>query len=111
MRRTRLILCAAAGAVLTVLLAVPASAETTHVLAIAGSLDEVINNLRNWLIGILAGLATMFLTLGGVRYVMAAGEPSEVDKAKAAFKSACVGYGLAVLAPVIVQVLRGIVGA
>ena len=35
--------------------------------------------------GILAGLATLFLTLGGVRYVMAGGDPGEVERAKTAF--------------------------
>uniref|UniRef100_UPI0035E444AA pilin n=1 Tax=Saccharopolyspora phatthalungensis TaxID=664693 RepID=UPI0035E444AA len=79
-------------------------------LAQAPSLDVVLNNIRNWLMGILAGLATVFLTVGGVRYVMAGGEPGEVEKAKQAFKSAGIGYGLAALAPLVVTILRGIVG-
>lgn len=100
------------GALLfTLVLSGVASAETTHVLAIAGSVDEVIGNIRNWLVGILASLATMFVTLGGVRYLMAGGDPSEVEKAKIAFRSAGWGYGLAALAPLVVQILRGIVGA
>lgn len=79
-------------------------------LAQAASLDVVLNNIRNWLMGILALLATVFLTIGGVRYVMAGGEPGEVEKAKQAFKSAGIGYGLAALAPLVVTILRGIVG-
>lgn len=67
-------------------------------------------NIRNWLVGILASLATVFLTIGGVRYLMAGGDPGEVEKAKQAFKSAGWGYGLAALAPVIVEILKGIVG-
>ena len=35
---------------------------------------------------------------------------AQVDKAKGAFKNALVGYGLAVLAPVLLQVVKGIVG-
>jgi hypothetical protein len=70
----------------------------------------VFTNIRNWLVGILAGLATVFLTIGGVRYLMASGDPGEVEKAKQAFKSAGWGYGLAALAPVIVEILKGIVG-
>lgn len=77
----------------------------------AASIPQVINNLRNWIVGILAGLATLFLTVGGLRYLMAAGDPSEVDSAKRALKAAAIGYGLAVLAPVIVAVLKNIVGA
>ena len=69
------------------------------------------NNLRNWLVGILAGLATLYLTLGAVRYVMAGGDPGEVERAKTAFRSAGIGYALALLAPLVVQVLKQIVGA
>jgi hypothetical protein len=99
-------------AVLTaVLLTGSARAETTHVVALAGSVTDVFNNIRNWLIGILAGLATVFLTVGGVRYLMAGGDPGEVEKAKQSFKSAGWGYGLAALAPLVVEILKGIVGA
>ena len=76
-----------------------------------GSIDQVLSNLRAWLVGILAGLATVFLTLGGVRYVMANGDPGEIEKAKSAFRGAGIGYGLAVLAPLVVSVLQGIVGS
>lgn len=92
---------------------VPAAtaAEPSQVLALATSVGTVLNNIRNWIMGILAGLATVFLSIGGVRYLMAGGDPGEVEKAKTAFKSAGWGYGLAALAPLIVQILKGIVGA
>ncbi len=100
------------GLVVPVLLAsgVAAHADTV-VLAVAGSVDEVLNNIRNWLMGILAGLATVSLTVGGVRRVFGGGDPGEQEKAKQAFKSAGIGYGLAALAPLVVTVLKGIVGA
>ncbi|WP_229686868.1 pilin [Longimycelium tulufanense] len=88
-----------------------ASAETTYVMALARSVDEVLNNIRNWIMGILALLATVFLTIGGVRYVLANGDPSEVEKAKQSFKNAGFGYALAALAPLVVEILKGIVGA
>lgn len=75
------------------------------------TVPEVIRNLRNWIVGILAGLATLFLTFGGLRYLMAGGDPGEVESAKRALKAAAIGYGLAILAPVIVTILQGIVGA
>jgi len=86
------------------------AAEPEQVLALAASVNEVLTNIRNWIMGILAGLATVFLTVGGLRYVMAGGDPGEVEKAKAAFKSAGWGYGMAALAPLIVEILKGIVG-
>jgi hypothetical protein len=73
-------------------------------------LPTIIHNLTVWIVGILAGVATLFLTVGGVRYLMAGGDPAEVERAKGALKSAAVGYALAVLAPVLLQVLRTIVG-
>jgi hypothetical protein len=76
----------------------------------ADSISQVLNNTTLWIIGILAGLATLFFTLGGVRYLMANGDPAEVEKAKTAFKSAAIGYALAILAPVIVTILKGLVG-
>lgn len=81
-----------------------------QVLAQAESVDAVLANIRNWLVGILAALATAFLTLGGVRYVYHSGDPGEVEKAKQAFKAAGIGYGIAALAPLIVTVLQSIVG-
>ncbi|MGW6063160.1 pilin [Streptomyces sp. NPDC055189] len=87
------------------------AAESGAVLALAKSVNEVLDNIRNWIMGVLAGLATVFLTVGGVRYVMAGGDPGEVEKAKTAFKSAGWGYGLAALAPLVVAILKGIVGA
>ena len=74
------------------------------------SLPTIVANLRTWLMGILAGVATLFLTIGGVRYVMAGGDPSEVERAKAAFRSAAIGYALAVIAPVVLSILQSIIG-
>ena len=87
----------------------PALPEAGHGLA-AASIGQVIGNTTAWITGILAGLATLFLTIGGVRYLMAGGDPAEVEKAKGALRSAAIGYGLAILAPVIVTVLKSLVG-
>ena len=74
------------------------------------SLTQVITNLRAWLMGILGALATLFLVVGGVYWATAGGDPAQVDRAKQAFRNALIGYGLAVLAPLFLQVLQGIVG-
>ncbi|WP_435208553.1 pilin [Streptomyces sp. bgisy034] len=84
-------------------------AQPPYVWAVA-DIPTVITNLRNWIVGILAGLGTLFLTLGGLRYLMAGGDPGEVEAAKRALKAASIGYSLAILAPVIMTVLQGIVG-
>lgn len=101
-------LLGAVGAVLLVA-ATPASADPL-VVAAPGSLEQVITNLRNFLMGLLVGLATLFLTIGGVRYLAADGDPGEVERAKKSLRNAAIGYGLAMLAPLIVTILQGFVG-
>ncbi|WP_051400490.1 pilin [Haloechinothrix halophila] len=73
-------------------------------------LEQVIANLRNFLVGLLVGLSTLFLTLGGVRYLAADGDPGEVERAKKSLRNALLGYALAALAPVAVSILRSLVG-
>lgn len=74
-------------------------------------LPAVITSATAWLTGIAFLVATFFLTLGGIRRMLAAGDPGEVEKSKEAFKSAGLGYALAVLAPVLAQIAKGILGA
>ncbi|MCK9872433.1 pilin [Nocardiopsis dassonvillei] len=73
-------------------------------------LDAVITNIRNWIVGLLVVLATLLLTIGGLRYLLAGGDPGEVNKAKDTLKYAALGYLVAILAPILVQILRGFVG-
>ena len=58
----------AAGAVLA--MAAPAYGAATST-----ALNAVIGNLTDWLVGILAGVATLFLTIGGLRYLTAGRRP------------------------------------
>jgi len=85
-----------------------AAAPNGHVMA-AKSLSEVVTGIRVWLVGLLAVVATLFLTIGGLRYLAAGGDPGQVEKAKSALKSAVIGYGLALLAPVIITLVAQLV--
>ena len=78
--------------------------------AAGGDINTVIDSIRNWVAGILAALATLFLTIGGIRYLIAAGNPRMMDEAKAAIRSAIIGYALAALAPMLVDILRRVIG-
>jgi hypothetical protein len=119
-RRHGTVLPAMAVGLLVVLLlglsAGPAFAADSHRLWAAGkppaapTLDSVITGLRNWLVGLLAAVATLFLTIGGIRYITAGGDPMHVERAKTALKSAAIGYALAALSPLLVGVLRSVVG-
>lgn len=104
---------AVAGVTLALLtLAAPASAAGSTGLLAAGAptLNGVLASLTHWLVGILAALATLFLTIGGIRYLAAGGDPMQVERAKTALKSAAIGYALAALAPLLVSILQSVVG-
>jgi hypothetical protein len=105
--RLLILLTATASAVAV---SVPAYAADAPVLAV-NDLPTIIGNITGWIVGLLIGVATLFLTIGGLRYLAAGGDPSEVDKAKSALKSALLGYALAVLAPILLGVVQGWIGA
>src|SRR5258706_15823280 len=96
-----------AAAALVLLTGVPAFAAPTPPPAV-NDLPTVVDNLRYWIMGIIGAVATLFLCIGGARYLMGGGDPSEIERAKGSFKSAGIGYGLALLAPVILTILNSI---
>src|SRR5690349_9647042 len=83
---------------------VPAPVDPTE------HLKAIIGNATAWLVGILFAVATLFATIGAVRYTMAGGDPAETEKAKGAFRSAAVGVALAALAPLAVAIIKSILG-
>ena len=102
LRRTVRRMAPAAAVVTSTAVAVAFVAEPAHA---AESLNQIVDNIRAWLLGILVAVATLFLTVGGLRYAAANGDPGEVEKAKLALKSAAIGYGLAMLAPLFVTIV------
>jgi hypothetical protein len=76
-----------------------------------GDVVDILENVRNALVIVLTALAIAALTYAGIRYVIAGGDPAGVEKAKTAAKSAVVGLGLALLAPILVAIVKGIVNA
>ena len=76
----------------------------------ADNLNQVIENLRVWITGLLAALATLLLIIGGVRYLLAGGDPGAHERAKGSIRAALIGYALALLAPVLVSIVQQIVG-
>lgn len=75
-----------------------------------GQVVDILEAVRNALVAVLTTLAIAALTYAGIRYVIAGGDPTGVEKAKIAAKSAVVGLGLALLAPVLVAIVKGIIG-
>lgn len=91
--------------------AAPTPVPTPGQIAPPPELTAVIANMSGWLRGFLAALATLYLTVGGVRYLTANGDPTSVEKGKASFKYAGLGYAVAALAPILVTALKSVVGA
>jgi hypothetical protein len=87
-----------------------ATTAAVQPLAAPKTIPQVIDGITGWIMGILALVATMFLAVAGLRYMAAGDDPAQVEQAKGNFKSALKGYALAVLSPVILQVLQSILG-
>jgi len=98
-----------AAFVATAAAATPAYAAGPRILAVY-ELPVIIGNITTWLVGLLVGVATLFLTIAGLRRLAAGGDPTEIEKANSAFKNALVGYALAVLAPILLAVVKGWIG-
>lgn len=110
MHRTVLRVLSVGGVAGLVVLGCASTAMAQAEPAPVNDLPTVISNMTGWITGILAAVATLFLTIGGARYLMAGDDPSEVERAKGALKSAGIGYALALLAPVILTILKNILG-
>jgi hypothetical protein len=76
-----------------------------------GEIVGILDRIRNALVMVLTTLAIVAITYAGVRYVIAGGDPSGVERAKGAAKAAAVGLSLALLAPVLVAIVKQIIGA
>lgn len=110
----RLAVLAAAAALLSLIAVDPAIAEPAPGPSPGAppgggpeSLTAVINNIRIWLVAILATGATLFLTVGFMRLMWANGDPGEAEKGKTALRSAAIGYAGAMLAPLLVTIVAG----
>ncbi|GAA2617236.1 pilin [Paractinoplanes durhamensis] len=109
-RCLRHVVAPVAAVVLVVLTPAAAYADPGTIVLAAKTLPQVIAGLQAWIMGILFSVATLFLVLAGVYRATAGGDTAQVDKAKFALNNALFGYGLAVLAPILLQVVKGIVG-
>jgi len=93
------------------LLAVLLVALTSRpVYAATPDLTTVLTNLRRWITGVLATLATLFLSIGGLMYLTAAGNPRRVEQAKEAIRSSVIGFVFAGLAPLLITIIQHITG-
>ncbi|MDE3725309.1 hypothetical protein PWG71_28350 [Nocardiopsis sp. N85] len=63
------------------------------------------NRVQLILIVLGTALGTLLLTIAGVRWMVAGGEPGSIDSAKRALTGTTIGYGITVLAGTLMQIL------
>ncbi|RKS06030.1 hypothetical protein DFP74_1651 [Nocardiopsis sp. Huas11] len=95
------------GAVLAlvVIAAAPAWADLGDAHFFAYQLKDVIRRLTRLGQALAVSVATLFIVVAGLRWMMAGGEPGEIDKAKRGFQSAAIGYGIAIAGQAILYAL------
>jgi hypothetical protein len=84
---------------------------TNPVSAKINSLGDIFNIIFTFLIGIVGALAIIFIILGGIRYILARGDPKATEAARGTITAALIGLVIALLAVVIVIVLGNLLGA
>ncbi|MEU1899343.1 hypothetical protein ABZ512_13250 [Nocardiopsis dassonvillei] len=72
-------------------------------------LRQVVNRIRMVIIALASALGTLFLTIAAVRWLAANGEVGAIDGAKRALTGTAVGYGIAILATVLMDIVEWIV--
>lgn len=68
-------------------------------------LEQVILNITNWALAIVAFLAVLFLVWGGINYVTAAGNEEQVETAKRIIRYALLGLVVAGISYAAVKVI------
>jgi hypothetical protein len=108
--KRRVVAAVGCVAVVALLVAAGSPAAAAQLAPAVNSLATIVANITTWVVGLLVGVATLFLTIGGLRYLAAGGDPAEVERAKSAIRSALIGYALAVLAPILLGVVQSWIG-
>lgn len=74
------------------------------------TLADLFTLIFNLLIGIVGGLAIIFLIIGGIRYILASGDEKATKAAKEQITAALIGLVVAVLAVILVLIIGNIFG-
>lgn len=69
------------------------------------TVGDVIKNITNWVLGFVAGIAVLMLIWGGIRYLTALGDESQVEEAKNIISQAVIGLTIVGIAYAVVVVV------
>lgn len=73
------------------------------------TIEKVLTNIMNWIIGITGVIAAIFLIIGGILYMTAGGDPNKIGAAKTTLTSAIIGVVIILLTFIIITLIRTIV--
>lgn len=76
----------------------------------AGSISALLTNILNKLKGIIITLCVIFIIIGGIMYMLSAGNEKTITRAKACVSGAIIGLVLALGAPVFLKEILSIFG-
>lgn len=79
--------------------------------SLPSDLGSIFNRIFLFLIGIVGALAIIFIVLGGIRYIIARGDPKATDSARNMITAALIGLVIALLAVAIVVIVGNFLGA
>lgn len=71
----------------------------------SGDLNTIIGKIIDWVLGIAGAIALLFLIIGGVRYIISAGNPTQTEGAKKTIIYALVGLIVIILSYVLIKVV------
>jgi integral membrane sensor domain MASE1 len=77
---------------------------------VMGSIVDMLNRLRDTLMLVIGSLSLAMLTLGGISYVTAGAHESGFKRENQTVKHALLGLAVAILAPVLIQIIKTILG-
>lgn len=75
------------------------------------SIEKVLSSLLTNLQGVIATIAVIVIVIGGIMYMMSAGDPGMIKKAKDAIFGALIGLAIVLAAPTFLKEVRNILGA
>lgn len=73
------------------------------------SFEDTLMGIINGVLGILAVVAVIVIIIGGVQYMVSAGDPNKTKKAKDTILYACIGLVIIGLAAIIVNFVIGLI--
>lgn len=76
----------------------------------SGGIVQILTNGMNWLLIIVGILGVIGFVISGILYLTAAGDETQIDKAKSAMLYSILGVIVALIGVVVIQAVQGLLG-